>query len=508
LHDVDTLDPAGWDALRAELVRAGFEPVPATDITEWEGPIAPAFAPFTNAQVMRLRLKPGWPFIPPSLFVQGFASEHVDAKGEVCLWRGDDPSREWLTLGGIQRRIEAWCRKAQDGFDPIDHALDAHRYFYNILTELAVFDPDGLRPASGFVDAQMDIFSAKHVVDRVLELRAGHVAGFPLRGQWYYRSHVAVPPRTLEEFTALLGRGQQRNFQRGLERLRRGIDGAIHLAILIWPRYGELDFLVLRFAVAGAGLSAAAVQAAPTDLRTLLRRSGPDAPALQRCTVAVIGCGAIGSHVALLLAQSGVGSIRLVDDAPLRPGHVVRHVGGYDEVGGQKATVVDTAIRAHAPWADTRVIARRPAAPFEIATILRDADLTIDATGSAPVTEILSRVADRERRPLLSVALYRGGAIARVRRQWPERDMLIHRRAEVYPIIPPGDGDSGGLEVGCAAPVNNAMPASVAAVAALGVQLSVDALCGRWEYPEEVTDVFRAVDIAPFDRVGRVQQGR
>ena len=141
---------------------------------------------------------------------------------------------------------------------------------------------------------------------------------------------------------------------------------------------------------------------------------------------------------------------------------------------------------------------------------MHEADLTVDAAGSAPVTEILSRVAEREHRPLLSVALYRGGAIGRARRQWPERDVPIHRRTdpEAYPIIPPSADDTGGLEVGCAAPVNNAMPASVAAVAALGVQVAVDALCGRWEYPEEVTDVYRAIDTTPFDRVGRLLPGR
>lgn len=506
---MDTLDPAGWDTFRADLVRAGFEPVPGTGLTEWEGPIAPAFRALTNAQVMRLRLKAGWPFIPPALFVQGFASEHVNADGEVCLWRGDDPSREWLTLEGINARIDAWCRKARDGFDPVDQALDAHRYFRNILPDLAIFDPDGFRPVTGFVDAQMGMFSGNPVRSGVVELQPGHVAGLPLRGHWYYRSSVTAPPRTLEEFAALLGRGQQRNFERGLERLRKQVDGALHLAALIWPRYGELDFLVLRLTVAEARVVAGALQAAPTDRRTLLRRAGPDATALQRCAVAVIGCGAVGSHLALLLAKSGAGSVRLVDEAPLRPGHVVRHVGGHDQVGAEKAVAVDAAIRGHAPWADTRVIARRPAAPSDIATILQEAELTVDAAGSAPVTEIVSRVAERERRCLVSVALYRGGAIGRVRRQWPERDTPIYRRAELdaYPIIPAGENDTGGLEVGCAAPVNNAMPASVAAVAALGVQLAVDALCGRWEYPEEVTDVYRAIDTVPFDRVGRVAPG-
>jgi hypothetical protein len=136
--------------------------------------------------------------------------------------------------------------------------------------------------------------------------------------------------------------------------------------------------------------------------------------------------------------------------------------------------------------------------------------LIVDTAGSAPVTEILSRIAEREERPLLSVALYRGGALGRVRRQWPKRDTPIYRRAELptYPVIPSGEDDTGGLEVGCAAPVNNAMPASVGAVAALGMLLTLDAVCGKWEYPEEVIDVYRAIDIAPFDRVGRLPAGR
>jgi ThiF family protein len=510
LRDVDTLDPAAWDTFRADLVRAGFEPVPGSSLTEWQGPSAPAFRAFTDAQVMRLRLKAGWPFIPPSLFVQGFASEHVNAEGEVCLWRGDDPSREWVTLEGINARIEAWCRKAQDGFDPVDQALDAHRYFRNTLPDLATFDPDRFRPTAGSVDAQSGPFSGEIVRSGLIELQVDHAPGLPLRGYWYYRSRVAVPPRTLEEFASLLGRGQQRNLERGLERLRRQLDGALHLVALIWPRHGELDFLVLLLRVAEGKVVAAALQPAPMDRRTLLRRAGPDATALQRFAVAVIGCGAIGSHLAVLLAESGVGSIRLVDEAVLRPGHVVRHVGGHDQVGAGKTVVVDAAIRGHAPWVDSRVDARRPAAPSDIATILLEADLTVDAAGTTPITEIVSRVAEREGRPVLSVALYRGGAIGRVRRQWAERDTPIYQRAELeaYPVIPPGEGDTGGLEVGCAAPVNNAMPASVAAVAALGAQLAVDALCGRWEYPEEVTDVYRAIDTAPFDRVGRVAPTR
>src|SRR5262249_17004812 len=159
----------------------------------------------------------------------------------------DDPSREWMTLGGINHRVEVWCRKAPEGFDPADQALDAHRYFETSVSALAVFDLDAFRPTSGFADAQMDGLFGKPIREHVVELRPGLVAGLPLRGQWYYRDRVTLPPRNLEQFVGLLGTGQRRNFERGLQRLRSGADGALQFAALIWPRYGELDSLVLLF---------------------------------------------------------------------------------------------------------------------------------------------------------------------------------------------------------------------------------------------------------------------
>ena len=110
--------------------------------------------------------------------------------------------------------------------------------------------------------------------------------------------------------------------------------------------------------------------------------------------------------------------------------------------------------------------------------------------------------------PLVSGALYRGGNIARVQRQVSPADTAIHLREEgaQYPLIPQGDDheDLAAPALGCSAPVNNAAPASVRACASLMVQVVVDALTGRFEFNDEVIDIYRRLAEAPFDRTGRL----
>lgn len=103
---------------------------------------------------------------------------------------------------------------------------------------------------------------------------------------------------------------------------------------------------------------------------------------------------------------------------------------------------------------------------------------------------------------------YRGGAVARVRRQAAQDDTPIDQRdgSVLYPVVPPDDGQSDFAtpDLGCSGPVNNAPPASVIACAALTAQVAIDALMQRYEFPDEVIDVYRALPgHSPFDRLGR-----
>lgn len=67
------------------------------------------------------------------------------------------------------------------------------------------------------------------------------------------------------------------------------------------------------------------------------RGRNADIDVLRGKKVAIIGCGALGGFLARALAQSGVGSLLLIDLDELAPSNVGRHLLGMDAVGLSKA---------------------------------------------------------------------------------------------------------------------------------------------------------------------------
>ncbi|NTW01770.1 MAG: hypothetical protein HGA19_10820 [Oscillochloris sp.] len=72
------------------------------------------------------------------------------------------------------------------------------------------------------------------------------------------------------------------------------------------------------------------------DPAYILPRGGATTTLFER-TVAVIGCGAVGSHIASHLAGLGVGRLRLIDPDHLAGGNIHRHVLGVTYLGFNKA---------------------------------------------------------------------------------------------------------------------------------------------------------------------------
>ncbi|HKT29157.1 ThiF family adenylyltransferase [Dyella sp.] len=68
-------------------------------------------------------------------------------------------------------------------------------------------------------------------------------------------------------------------------------------------------------------------------------------PKLQAAKVLLLGCGSLGSQVAVRLAQSGVGHLTLVDPDKLSPANVGRHALGVAETGQNKAVALATELR-------------------------------------------------------------------------------------------------------------------------------------------------------------------
>ena len=499
------------DQFALELADRGFQLVAGSSPLRWVGEIHPAFKKLTDAETMEVVIFPGWPFQPPALFVQGLNTNHSTPGGFVCMWREGDFSRRWTTVEGLFARIEEWCGNAEHGWEDDQLAQDAFLNFSPNDALVATFNLPQLGIyAGGWGDCHAVVNPSPLRVDISPGRRswANH-----LRGLWFHVGELSTPPpRRFSEVLPRLSRPQRRNLERALgERGRPAplvASGGVDFILFCWERHARTDLLVMVCKGIGDEMDAIAVQAGPNDEDSLILRAGPDAPALRTRNVALFGAGALGGYTATLLAESGVGFLDIVDPDVLLPGNVVRHVSGHNLVGAPKVHAVKSAIASHAPWTEVTGFREHPRTPSQMRERLGNADIVIDTTGNEALVLSLAMLLDGTGTALISGALYRGGRIGRVQRQALPSDTPIHQRGDLtrYPLIPIGDAreDFATSQLGCSAPVNNASPSTVSACASLIVQSAIDALTGRFEFPDEVVDVYRAIPTPPFDRVGRV----
>ena len=510
----ESYDIASLEGFRADLVASGFEPVLSTERRVWRGPIHPAFGGLTDARIMEIVFDPGWPYRPPKVFVQGLDTNHSTLDGFVCLWRDGELSGEWKTVDGLFTRVEDWCRRAKGGWQDDDLPFDAYLNFKLKAPLMAAFDFESLRTSIGNWG---DIHGVP-TNPNLLSIRPGAATGpREMRGLWFRVGQLqAPPPRNLSELRRHLNRSQRRGFERAVSRRREPralhVSGGVDIILFAWQRQERTDLLVMACAGVGDEVEAAALVAEPNDEKTLRLRAGPDAEVLQGRSAVLFGAGALGGHVAVTLAESGVDSLRIVDGDLLSPGNVVRHVAGHDHVGGPKVNAVEAAIRNHAPW--TKVESMVPQAdPYgsqEIAQHIGDANLVIDVTGNDAFVHPVALVAEGLGKPLVSGALFRGGFIGRVQRKALDTDAPITSRPDSprYPVVPAGEpgGDLAEPDLGCSAPVNNAPPSSVLACASLISQAAIDVLTERFELEDEVIDVYRPLPETPFNNIGRYRR--
>ncbi len=495
------------------LMAAGFEPVAASELPLWRGPIRLAFEGLTQATTMDIVIRPGWPFQSPALLVEGLDTNHSTPGGFVCLWQDGDPSGDWETLEGFFARADEWCKNARCGWEGDDLAGDAYLNFRKKLSNVATFDLSELTVRGGLRGEFHGMLNTDPPRLEIHPRRSG--AGNWLRGQWFHAGELGTPPpRQFSEVFRCLSRTQRRGLQRELaDRCRPEpfvASGGVDLILLCWERDGKPDLLVMACEGMDDEMDAIALQPGPTDEKSLILRAGPDAVDLRTMTATLFGAGALGGYVATALAASGLGYLNIVDGDVLLPGNVVRHVSGHDQVGRGKVQAVHRVIEGHAPWTEVAEFPEAPMTPGQIHERISNADIVIDATGNDAFAPALAMVARADGVSLVSGALYRGGYIARVQRQILASDTPVHLREEgvQYPVIPQGDTheDFAAPALGCSAPVNNAPPASVMACASLIVQVTLDALSSRFEFNDEVIDVYRAMEEPPFDSIGRVQR--
>ena len=503
-------DCESLDRFVAELKARGFQPTAGYPCQAWRNDIHPEFAGLTDARYMDVAILPEWPLQPPALFVQGLASNHLTADGFVCLWREGDVSSEWYTVDGYYARISEWCRRAKQGWEDDSLAADAYLNWHRKVDCAATFDITALGITSrGRGDCHGVVAKDRPCI----AIRPGRNAtGEHLRGLWFHAGTVSVPPRKLSEIAGHLSRKQGKELERELYKRRSpepfSVSGGCDLILFCWDRDGTPNLLALVCWGTGSETEADAMILGPDDESNLILRAGPDANTLRNCRATLFGAGALGGHTAAALAQSGLGHLDIVDGDLLLPGNVVRHIAGHNLVGAHKALAAQVIVGDHAPWTEVSLHPSVALNPAAIRERIGTADIVIDTTGNAALGAALAMTAQGAGIPLVSGALYRGGSVARVRRQFLEDDKPLHLREESprYPSIPRGEAEEefSTPETGCSAPVNNAPPTSVTACASRVAQVVIDALTGRFGYAEEIIDVYRPLPEPPFDRIGQI----
>ena len=497
-NPIRTLDQAGLEAFQTGLIRRGFEPRDP-DRRIWVGPIVESLKSLADAEEITIHFVDGWPFEHPRLLVPGIDLRHVGPTGEVCLWRPGEASDASIATDGYFARVEEWVERTHKGFRQEDFALDAHLSFGDVQRDaIATVELSSL--GMGTAGSLGNISATWNESRTVLDVQSGNPGS--IEGRWYLLANVPTPPRGLAALRDVLAANQRNNFDRRLNAISKGKP---QVFLFAWDRDFGRDALILHAEHEAGGVVTRAVEVAPTDLSVLRMRAGPDWELLAPKAALVFGVGSIGSNLSLRLAECGLGRLVIVDGQRLRPGDIVRHAASRWAVGNRKTDSTGYLIRTRAPWTKVEAVDGAIWNPELLRGAVRDHDLVIDATGVTGFVSQLSLLCDEVKMPLLSVALYREGSLVRVCRQGLASDTVIADRLhdERYPIIAAGD-EAERFEAGCSSAVNNASPVAVAAAAALAAEVGIDLLTGRSLYPDEVIDVYRPLDAAPFDQIGRV----
>lgn len=144
-------------------------------------------------------------------------------------------------------------------------------------------------------------------------------------------------------------------------------------------------------------------------------RLDPAYEALKASKVAIVGCGSVGSKVAVQLARSGVGSFVLVDGDVLSAGNLVRNELDWRSVGVHKAPALGARLKevnADCTFtARTNPLGGQESGAMAAATVaaIETCDLIVDATADSGVFNLSSAIARRAEKPMCWGHVFGGG---------------------------------------------------------------------------------------------------
>ena len=128
---------------------------------------------------------------------------------------------------------------------------------------------------------------------------------------------------------------------------------------------------------------------------------------LQDASVLVVGCGGLGSPVAVYLASSGIGKIHLVDFDFVDISNLHRQVFySLDDVGKSKVAVLSAFIKKRAPFTEVS-FTTKPITKENIFDLISEFDIVVDGTDSLPTKYLLNDACVLKNKPLVYGSLYK-----------------------------------------------------------------------------------------------------
>lgn len=132
------------------------------------------------------------------------------------------------------------------------------------------------------------------------------------------------------------------------------------------------------------------------DRHYLVQRGGGQVEIAEK-RVLLIGCGAVGGHIAFELSRAGVEHLHLVDPDALRPENTYRHVLGKSCWGKEKAVALKHVLRSQIPFSKAEAFVGAIEQEIAKGTVnLTTYDLIISAIGN-PTSELALNAAVRGR---------------------------------------------------------------------------------------------------------------
>lgn len=398
-------------------------------------------------------------------------SWHREKDGALCLIAEEDYSDLWWTnVSAFLAHIARWFEEADKGWPNDRPELDLDRYFESSIDTTLILYPALEEYRNSYVRFAGDI-------NNTLALKGfGRVGGKPSRktanGYVGDLGELISPPRSWTDIVPLLADGA---------RVESGIhDGGIRLLLLTYTRGDRQGVLALDAkpdTAGGVRVRSRASASTVMDARTL--RGGPDREVLSRMSVAIVGVGAIGSHVANLMLRAGIAELTLVDSDVLKPGNVIRHFAGPNHVGLAKVEAVARTLKT-IDGVRTAQVRTRCMGIFQgqdALALVKQHDLVIDATANFSCTALLRAAAQATGKQIVSGCIQNGGQTARVDILPPHPNQQAVSDSRLPVRI---DQTAPNLfEPGCSSPVSPATPQIVNLAAAMTSHYAVEVLAGK-----------------------------